>query len=102
MRHAGKARAQKGLAGMVVDEHRLAMHPPHEDLLDCGDWRVEQAVRIMQRSLWALCSTRVLARRFGLSVAKLDRAFVRCCRMTAAEVSRDMRLVHARLPLLNP
>ena len=104
MRHAGKARALKGLTEMVVDAHRIAMHQPrtpHEDLLDCGDWRVEQAVRVMQGSLSAPCSSQELARRLGLSVGKLDRAFVRRCRMTASEVWRDMRLLHAKWLLLN-
>ena len=104
MHHAGKARALKGLTEMVVDEHRIAMHQPrtpHEDLLDCGDWRVEHAVRLMQGSLSAPCSSQDLARRVGISVSQLDRAFTGCCRMTAAEVWRDMRLLHAKWLLLN-
>ena len=104
MRHAGKARALKGLTEMVVDEHRIAMHQPrtaYEDLLDCGDWRVEHAVRVMQGSLAEPLSSQGLARRVGISVSQLDRAFTRCCGLTAAEVWRDMRLLHAKWLLLN-
>ena len=39
---------------MIVDEHRVANHVPRlpfEELLNCGNWRVEQAVKLMQRTL---------------------------------------------------
>ena len=104
MRHAGKARALKGLTEMAVDEHRIAMHQPrtaHDDLHDCGDWRVEQAVRVMQGSLSAPLSSQRLAQRVGISVSQLDRAFRQCCGTTATEVWREMRLLRAKWLLLN-
>ena len=104
MRHSGKARALKGLADMIVDEHRAAHHAPrmpYEELLNCGDWRVERAVRLMQRSLSQPSSIARLAQQLGTSVSQLDRAFAEHAKATPAALWREMRLQHARWRLLN-
>ena len=104
MRHAGRARAFKGLTEMVVDVHRTALDQPrsaHDYLLDCGDWRVEQAVQLMQGSLTDPVSIGDLARRIGTSVSQLNRASRRYCGMTAAELWRELRLQHSRWLLMN-
>ena len=104
MRHSGKARALKGLADMIVDEHRVAHHVPrlpYEELLSCGDWRVERAVQLMQRQLSEPSSVHRLAEQLGTSVSQLDRAFAEHSNMTPARLWREMRLQHARWRLLN-
>ena len=76
--HCGKARAIKGLMSLLVDNHRFAHHLPHrpyEKLLECGDWRVERAVRLMQGNLNRPFGVEALARRTGSSLRELDRAF---------------------------
>ncbi len=103
-RHSGKARAFKGLPEMLVAEHRTAVYKlamPHEHLMSCGDWRVEQAVQLMQGSLAEPTSVQRLARKLGTSVSQLDRCFVRQTGMPAAALWREMRLLHARWLLLN-
>lgn len=103
-RRSGKARAFKGLPEMLVAEHRTAVYNlamPHEHLMSCGDWRVEQAVQLMQAGLSEPMSIEELARRLGTSVSQLDRCFVNQAGMTAARLWREMRLTHARWLLLN-
>lgn len=104
MRHSGKARAFKGLADMIVDEHRVANHVPrlpYEELLICGNWRVEQAVKLMQRTLEYPTSIYRLAKQLGTSVSQLDRDFSEHTNKTPASLWREMRLQHARWRLLN-
>ena len=103
-RHSGKARAFKGLPEMLVAEHRTAVYNlamPHEHLMSCGDWRVEQAVQLMQHSLAEPISVQDLARKLGTSVSQLDRCCVKQSHRTAAGLWREMRLLHARWLLLN-
>ena len=74
---------------------------PYDELLSCGDWRIERAVMLMRSGLSRPSSTRDLARRIGTSVSQLDRAFVEHVAMTPQQVWRAMRLQHARCRLLN-
>ena len=63
---------------MIVDEHRVANHVPRlpfEELLNCGNWRVEQAVKLMQRTLENPTSIYRLAKQLGTSVSQLNRDF---------------------------
>ena len=102
--HCGKARAVKGLLSMLVDPHRVAHHlphRPHEDLAGCGNWRVEQAIQIMERNLGRAFGIDVLAARLGTSVRELDRAFARHAGTTPAAFWRKMRLGHGHWLLLN-
>lgn len=102
--HCGRARALKGLADLIVEEHREVHHVPrfpYEELLSCGDWRIERAVMLMRSGLSNPSSTRDLAKRIGTSVSQLDRAFVEHVAMTPTQVWRAMRLQHARWRLLN-
>ena len=103
-RHSGRARALKGLADMIVDEHRVAHHVPrlpYDELLNCGNWRVERGIQMMQRSLSEPSSIRRLARQMGTSVSQLDRAFSEHASKSPAAIWREMRLQHARWRLLN-
>ena len=48
--HCGRSRGMKGLTAMVVDEHRTAHEVgrlPFQDLEECGNWRVEQAIKMI-------------------------------------------------------
>ncbi len=102
--HCGKARAVKGLLSMLVDPHRVAHHLPHrpyEDLAGCGNWRVEQAVQIMERNLGRTFGIDVLAARLGTSIRELDRAFARHAGTAPAAFWRKMRLGHGHWLLLN-
>lgn len=104
MRHSGKARALKGLADMIVDEHRVAHHvprQPYQELMSCGDWRVERAIQLMQRNLSEPNAIRRLASQLGTSVSQLDRAFAEHAKTTPAKLWREMRLQHARWRLVN-
>ncbi len=104
MHHCGRARALKGLPHMVVDRHRASHHlvrQPFESLLNCGDWRVEAAVELMQQNLGEPYSIRTLAARIGCSVRQLDRSFVGFAGAAPAVVWREMRLRHARWRLVN-
>ena len=103
-RHSGRARAHKGLSDLIVDRPRTPrdqMRMPLEDLLTCGDWRVEQAVERMRSRLATPSSIQDLAREMGISVSQLERAFANRTAMTPAGVWREMRLLHARSLLLN-
>lgn len=102
--HCGRSRGMKGLTALVVDEHR----PSHEigrlpfrDLETCGNWRVEQAVKIMRQKLQDPHTTQKLAEMLGSTVRQLNRAFRECANTTPQDVWRDMRLQHARWRLMN-
>ena len=45
------------------------------DLEDCGNWRVEQAVRVMRQKLREPDTTQRLAETLGTTVRQLNRAF---------------------------
>ena len=102
--HCGKTRGMKGLTGLLVDEHRSAHHIarlPHRDFEDCGDWRVEQAVRLMRHNLGTPMRIEDLANDIGSTVLQLERAFKRHTKKLPLALWRDMRLQHARWRLLN-
>lgn len=103
-RHSGPARAFKALPELLVDEHRTTRHPlrsPYQDLLRCGDSRVERAVELMLGQLSRPMPISRLADRLSISVSQLNRAFARYCRLPPAGMWREMRLLHARWLLLN-
>lgn len=102
--HCGKSRGLKGLTAMVVDQHRRAHdvgRMPYEDLEDCGNWRVEQAVRIMRQKIREPDTTEVLAEMLGTTVRQLNRAFRSYAKAAPQEIWRNMRLQHARWRLIN-
>jgi transcriptional regulator GlxA family with amidase domain len=103
-RHCGEARALKGLAQMIVSEHQAAqqrVRSPYEDLANCGDWRVERAIELMQQNIGEPLSIEGLARVMGTTVRQLDRAFGDRAKLPPAAFWREMRLQHARWRLLN-
>ena len=103
-RHTGRLRARKGLVEMSVDRVRTSgdqVRTPHEELLSCGDWRVERAVRRMRSNFASRTTIRELARQLGVSVSQLERAFSEHTDMTPSAVWREMRLLEARRLLLN-
>ena len=104
MRHCGRTRALKGLTDLSVDQHRAAIHQPRmpdEDLLNCGNQRIERAVRLMREKLSEPVGVRHLARQLGTSVSQLDRDFAKHAESTPTAVWRCMRLQRARWLLLN-
>lgn len=102
--HCGKARALKGLMSLLVDKHRAAHHLPHrpyEALTVCGNWRVEQAVLLMERNISRPFGIAELAARLGSSMRELNRAFARHVGQSPAAIWREMRLAHGHWLLLN-
>ncbi len=102
--HCGRSRGMKGLTALVVDEHRSAHEVgrmPYQDLEECGNWRVEQAVKIMGQKLREPDTTEKLAQMLGSTVRQLNRVFLKHAKATPQEVWRDMRLQHARWRLMN-
>ncbi len=102
--HCGRSRGMKGLTALVVDEHRSAHEVgrlPFQDLEECGNWRVEQAVKIMRQKLREPDTTEKLAQMLGSTVRQLNRVFLQHAKATPQEVWRDMRLQHARWRLMN-
>ena len=103
-RYCGRARATKGLADLIVDEHRAAFHVPRhpfQDLECCGDERVELAIKLMRQSLSEAGTVKDIARRLHISVSQLNRAFRAQTTRSPADVWRSMRLQHARWRVLN-
>jgi len=99
-----RARATKGLADLLVDEHRAAFHVPDHPFLDlesCGDKRVEAAIRLMRQDLSGQSSVRDIARTLHLTGGQLNRAFRAHTEFTPTELWRAMRLQHARWWLFN-
>ncbi|KZK84912.1 HTH-type transcriptional regulator CdhR [Pseudovibrio sp. Ad13] len=104
IKHCGRSRGMKGLTALVVDEHRSAHEIgrlPYQDLEECGNWRVEQAIKIMRQKLRDPDTTEKLAEMLGSTVRQLNRAFTEHAKATPQEVWRDMRLQHARWRLMN-
>lgn len=102
--HCGKSRGMKGLTALVVDEHRSAHRIgrlPYADLENCGNWRVEQAVRIMRQKLQEPLPTQHLAHMIGSTVRQLNRAFREHANASPQKIWRDLRLQHARWRLMN-
>ena len=102
--HCGRSRGMKGMTALVVDEHRDAHHVgrmPFQDLEECGEWRVETAVRLMRQNLRNPCSIKQLAQMIGSTVRQLDRSFKQLADQSPQAVWREMRLQHARWRLMN-
>jgi len=100
----GRSRGMKGLTALVVDEHRVGHEVgrlPYQDLEECGNWRVEQAIRIMRQKLREPDTTEHLAEMLGSTIRQLNRVFLKHAKATPQEVWRDMRLQHARWRLMN-
>ena len=73
--HCGRSRGMKGLTALVVDEHRSAHEVarlPYQDLEECGNWRVEQAVKIMRQKLREPDTTEHLAEKLGSTVRPVE------------------------------
>lgn len=104
MRHSNRVQALDGLVDLPVDEHRTAGHQPsipYEELLNCGSWRVERAVRLMQSDLSKHVSILCIAQRLGTSVSQLERDFAKHSELPPAVVWRRIRLLQAKLLLQN-
>lgn len=102
--HCGRSRGTKGLTALVVDEHRAAHEIgrlPFDDLDNCGNWRVEQAIGIMRQRLSNPDTTQTLAQMLGSTVRQLNRAFQEQAGASPQAVWREMRLQHARWRLMN-
>lgn len=102
--HCGVSRGTKGLAALVVDEHRRGDHVarlPFQDLETCGDRLVEAGVRLMRQSLRDPMPANDLANRLATSRRQLDRAFKNKTGRTPITLWREMRLEHARWRLVN-
>ena len=103
-RRCGRNRATKGLADLIVDEHRTAFHTPRNpfgELESCGDARVERAVTLMRQNLSEVCTIRHIAAQIGISVSQLNRAFRAHTAVPPATIWRAIRLKHGRWRVLN-
>ena len=102
--HCGRNRGMKGMTALVVDVHRGAHHVgrmPFQDLEECGDWRVENAVRLMRQNLRSPCSIERLAQTIGTTLRQLDRSFRQYADQSPQALWREMRLQHGRWRLMN-
>ena len=100
----GRARATKGLADLIVDEHRTAFHTPRNpfgELESCGDSRVERAVTLMRQNLSDVGTVPDIAAQIGVSVSQLNRAFREQTAESPAAIWRAIRLKHGRWRVLN-
>lgn len=102
--HCGRNRGMKGMTALVVEEHRGAHHVgrmPYQDLEECGDWRVETAIRLMRQNLSDPYSIEKLANIIGSTLRQLNRSFIRHAKHPPQAVWRGMRLLHAQWRLMN-
>ncbi len=102
--HCGKVRAQKALAGQVLDRRQLEEFNPERlygHLYSCGNWRVEQAVNLMEQNFSKPLSIAVLAARLNTSVRALNRAFQKHADDVPSVICRRMRLAHGHWLLVN-
>jgi len=102
--HCGRSRGLKSLSALIVDEHRAAHEvgrSPYQELENCGNWRVEQAIRIMRQKLGEPDTIQELAQMLGSTVRQLNRAFRDHANASPQEIWRDMRLQHGRWRLMN-
>lgn len=102
--HCGKARAVKALSGLVLDSRLLEHYVPdrpYGHLLSCGDWRIEQAVALMEKNFSNPLSITMLANRLNTSVRALNRAFKNHANESPSEVCRNMRLAQGHWLLVN-
>lgn len=103
-RKLGRTRALKGLIEMSVDQHRSSFHMPRtpsDELDNCGDWRVEAAVRLMRERISRSSTIGKLAEDVGVSASQLSRLFDRHAGQSPLEFWTNLRLDHARWRLLN-
>ena len=103
-RHRGGVNELRRLSDPGTDGRQGNLHIPNfpcEELLNCGNWRVERAVLFMRNSLSARYTVLFLAQLVGTSVSQLDRAFIGHTGMTAARLWRTMRLYYARWRLVS-
>lgn len=102
--HCGRNRGTKGMTALVVDEHRgshFVGRMPFQDLEECGDWRVQTAIRLMRQNIGTHYSINELSKSIGSTVRQLDRAFLNHARKSPQTVWREMRLIHAKWRLMN-
>ena len=102
--HCGKARAVKALASLLADRRLAAHHMPQRPfgyLSSCGNWRVEQAITLMERNFSNPYSVEDLAARLNTSERELNRAFKKVNREPPSAIYRSMRLAHGQWLLLN-
>jgi len=102
--HCGKARAVKALTSLLVDRHRASHHMPQQrfgHLTSCGNWRVEQAVTLMERNFSNPHSIAALAARLNTSERELNRAFQKYAHSSPSAIYRKMRLSHGQWLLVN-
>lgn len=100
----GKARAIKGLAALSVEKHRAAHHRPNRlygHLSVCGNWRVEQAIEIMERQISTPIKIHQLAKKLNSSERELNRAFKHQAGAPPTDIWRKMRLSHGHWLLVN-
>lgn len=100
----GKARAIKGLAALSVEKHRAAHHMPNRPyghLSVCGNWRVEQAIELMERQISNPIKIHELARKLNSSERELNRAFNQHANEPPTAIWRKMRLSHGHWLLVN-
>ncbi len=103
-RKLGRARALKGLIEMSVDHHRNSFQmprTPNDDLDNCGDKRVEMAVKLMRERMSNTTTIRTIAEDVGVSVPQLGRLFHRYAKQSPLCFWINLRLDHARWQLLN-
>ena len=100
--HCGRNRGMKGMTALVVDEHRGAHHVgrmPFQDLEECGDWRVENAVRLMRQNLREPCTIEQLSANRRLDHAPARPQLQTPCREIAASgVARNAPAACALAP----
>jgi transcriptional regulator GlxA family with amidase domain len=102
--HCGKARAIKALTSLLVDRQRTSHHMPQRPfgyLTSCGNWRVEQAVTLMERNFSNPYSVAGLAERLNTSERELNRAFKKHAHEPPSAICRSMRLTHGHWLLIN-
>jgi transcriptional regulator GlxA family with amidase domain len=100
----GKARAIKGLVALSVEKHRAAHHRPNRPyghLSVCGNWRVEQAIEIMERYISTPLKIHELAKKLNTSERELNRAFKQHAGEPPSAIWRKMRLSHGHWLLVN-
>ena len=102
--HCGKARAVKALTSLLGDRRRTVHHMPQRPfgyLTSCGNWRVEQAVTLMERNFSNPYSVAGLAERLNTSERELNRAFKKHAHEPPSAICRSMRLTHGHWLLIN-
>jgi len=100
----GKARALKGLSALSVEKHRAASHRPNRpygSLSVCGNWRVEQAVALMEKRLSTPLKMSELAQMLNTSERELNRSFNQHAGEAPSTVWRKIRLSYGHWLLVN-